>query len=83
MGQRPGPAGFRGAGARRHRPLQHNRHDELFTLAGAHAAHDRITAHYAQTSTPDAYTGRFYDGHHKFGQAMQRDAFAWLTAQLH
>jgi hypothetical protein len=63
--------------------VQYNRHDELFTLAGAHAAHDRSTAHYAQTSTPDAYTGRFYDGHHKFDRARQRDASAWLTAQLH
>jgi len=63
--------------------VQYNRHDELFPLGGAQAAHDRITAHYADTSTPGAYTGRFYDGPHKFDQAMQRDAFEWLTAQLH
>jgi hypothetical protein len=62
--------------------VQYNRDDELFTLAGAQAAHDRITAHYADAGAPDAYTGLFYDGHHKFDQAMQRDAFGWLTAQL-
>ena len=62
--------------------VQYNRDDELFTLAGAQAANERITAHYADTSAPDAYTGQFYDGHHKFDQAMQRDAFAWLTTQL-
>jgi dienelactone hydrolase len=63
--------------------VQYNRDDELFTRAGAQAAHDRITAHYAQTSAPDAYTGQFYDGHHKFDRAMQRAAFTWLSAQLH
>lgn len=63
--------------------VQYNRGDELFPIAGAQAAHERITAHYADAGAPDAYTGRFYDGPHKFDQAMQRDAFAWLTAQLH
>lgn len=63
--------------------IQYNRHDELFPIGGAQAAHDRITAHYADSGTLDAYTGRFYDGPHKFDQAMQRDAFAWLTTQLH
>ncbi|MGH3167719.1 MAG: dienelactone hydrolase family protein [Trebonia sp.] len=62
--------------------VQYDRDDELFTLAGAQAAHDRITAHYADTSVPDAYTGRFYDGPHKFDQEMQRDTFSWLTTQL-
>jgi dienelactone hydrolase len=62
--------------------VQYNRDDELFTLAGVQAAHDRITAHYADTTTPDAYDGRFYDGHHKFDRAMQRDASAWLAARL-
>jgi hypothetical protein len=54
-----------------------------FPLAGAQAAHDRITAHYAEAGAPDGYTGRLYDGHHKFDQAMQRDAFGWLAAQLY
>lgn len=63
--------------------VQYDRDDELFPIAGAQAAHERITAHYADAGAPDAYTGRFYDGPHKFDQAMQRDAFAWLTTQLH
>jgi hypothetical protein len=50
----------------------------LFPLPGAQAAHERITAHYADA--PSAYTGRFYDGPHKFDLAMQQDAFAWLQA---
>jgi hypothetical protein len=63
--------------------VQYDRDDELFPIAGAQAAHERITAHYADAGAPDAYTGRFYDGPHKFDQAMQRDAFAWLTTKLH
>jgi dienelactone hydrolase len=62
--------------------IQYNREDALFPMAGARAAHDRITAHYAVAGAPDAYTGRFYAGPHKFDAAMQRDAFAWLKAQL-
>ena len=61
--------------------VQYNRDDDLFPLAGARDAHDRITAHYADTD-PDAYTGWFYDGPHKFDRAMQHDAFAWLAARL-
>jgi len=56
--------------------VQYNRDDHLFPLPGAQAAHERITAHYADA--PGAYTGRFYDGPHKFDLAMQQDAFAWL-----
>jgi dienelactone hydrolase len=63
--------------------VQYNRHDELFPIAGEQAAHERITAHYADVDAPSAYTGQFYDGHHKFDEAMQRDAFAWLTEHLH
>lgn len=60
--------------------VQYNRHDELFDLAGAEAAHERIAAHYADS--PDAYVGAFYDGHHKFDVPMQEDAFAWLSERL-
>ncbi len=62
--------------------VQYNRGDDLFPLTGAIAAHHRITAHYADAAAPDAYTGQFYDGPHKFDQAMQQDAFTWLEAQL-
>jgi dienelactone hydrolase len=62
--------------------VQYNRHDGLFPLAGAEAAHERIASHYADAGAPGAYAGRFYDGPHKFDQAMQRDATDWLAAQL-
>ncbi|HWG01601.1 MAG TPA: hypothetical protein VG164_07110 [Trebonia sp.] len=62
--------------------VQYNRHDALFPLAGAEAAHERIASHYADAGAPDAYTGRFYDGPHKFDQAMQHDAADWLAARL-
>ena len=58
--------------------VQYNRDDDLFPLPGAQAAHERITAHYADADAPGAYTGRFYDCPHKFDLAMQQDAFAWL-----
>ncbi|MEU4190510.1 hypothetical protein AB0E69_01325 [Kribbella sp. NPDC026611] len=55
--------------------VQYDRQDELFPLAGAEAAHERIAAHYAGTNT---YTGQFFDGPHKFDGAMQDAAFSWL-----
>jgi len=71
--------------------VQYDRDDELFPLAGARAAHERITAHYAAadatptraTGAAGGYTGQFYDGPHKFDLAMQRDAFTWLRSHLH
>jgi dienelactone hydrolase len=63
--------------------VQYNHDDQLFTPAGLHAAHERIAAHYRRTGRPDAYTGQFYDGPHKFDLAMQQAAFAWLRRQLH
>ncbi|PZS31871.1 MAG: hypothetical protein DLM59_09210 [Pseudonocardiales bacterium] len=62
--------------------VQYNRHDDLFPEAGAQAAHERITAHYAATA-PSGYAGQFYDGPHKFDLAMQHAAFAWLRTHLH
>jgi dienelactone hydrolase len=62
--------------------VQYDRDDQLFTPAGMHAAHERITAHYRSVGRPDAYTGQFYDGPHKFDLAMQQAAFAWLRRQL-
>jgi dienelactone hydrolase len=62
--------------------VQYNRGDDLFPVTGAIAAHHRITAHYADAGAPDAYAGRFYDGPHKFDQAMQQEAFTWLEARL-
>jgi dienelactone hydrolase len=62
--------------------VQFDRDDHLFTPAGMEAAHERIAAHYRATGRPDAYTGQFYDGPHRFDLAMQQAAFAWLGRQL-
>jgi len=72
------------AACRAPRPLlvQYDREDALFTPAGMEAAHDILTARYRDAGFPDAYTGQFYPGPHKFDVEMQGAAFAWLTRQL-
>jgi dienelactone hydrolase len=62
--------------------VQYNRQDRLFSMAGMQEADARIAAEYASVGARGAYTGRFYDGPHKFDLAMQEDAFAWLAAHL-
>ncbi len=58
--------------------VQYDEEDPLFTLEGMKAAHEKLTAHYASVNCPQAYTGQFYPGPHKFDLAMQSAAFAWL-----
>ena len=60
--------------------VQYDTEDELFTLKGMQDAHARLSAHYA--SSPQAYSGQFYPGPHKFDVAMQEAAFAWLEKWL-
>ncbi|NIK56027.1 dienelactone hydrolase family protein [Kribbella shirazensis] len=55
--------------------VQYGRQDRLFPLDGAEAAHRRISEHYAGGAS---YSGQFFDGPHKFDQAMQEAAFVWL-----
>jgi dienelactone hydrolase len=62
--------------------VQYNLDDPLFPAAGASAAHERITAHYAAAGDPAGYRGEFYDGPHKFDIDMQHAAFAWLAQRL-
>jgi dienelactone hydrolase len=62
--------------------VQYDREDELFTLEGMENAHQRLAAHYQKAGTPQAYTGQFYPGCHKFDLAMQAAAFAWLRQVL-
>jgi dienelactone hydrolase len=59
--------------------VQYDREDNLFPLDGAEAAHHRIAEHYLGTTS---YTGQFFDGPHKFDQAMQEAAFTWLDDVL-
>ncbi|MGH3145024.1 MAG: acetylesterase [Rubrobacter sp.] len=62
--------------------VQYDRGDDLFALEGMLAAHRRLTDRYREAGDPEAYTGEFYDGPHKFDAWMQESAFAWLKAQL-
>ncbi len=39
-------------------------------------------AHYLKSGHPEAYTGQFYPGYHKFDLEMQAAAFAWLRQAL-
>jgi predicted esterase len=60
--------------------VQYDTEDELFTLKGMKDAHARLTAHYA--FKPEAYSGQFYPGPHKFDLEMQEAAFDWLEEWL-
>ncbi len=62
--------------------VQYTRGDQLFSLAGMVAAHERIAAGYAAAGAPDAYVGQFFDGEHCFDRAMQEAAFAQLGRWL-
>lgn len=62
--------------------VQYDMDDELFTLQGMQDAHQRLCLHYQASGSPQAYTGQFYPGPHKFDLEMQEAAFAWLKTQL-
>jgi predicted esterase len=62
--------------------VQYAADDALFSLAGMRDADRRIAAHYAAAGAPDAYTGAFYPGPHRFDRPMQDAAFAWLRQHL-
>ncbi len=62
--------------------VQYDLQDHLFTEAGMMDAHARLQNHYARVGKPDAYTGQFYPGPHKFDLEMQLAAFRWLRAQF-
>lgn len=62
--------------------VQYDLQDDLFTVDGMKAADARLAAHYASAGHPQAYTGQFYPGPHKFDLQMQTTAFAWLKERL-
>lgn len=62
--------------------VQYDLDDELFTPEGMAAAHRRLTAIFASVGAPDAYSGQFYPGPHRFDLPMQAAAFAWLKQHL-
>jgi len=62
--------------------VQYDNDDRLFTRQGMNDAHERISDHYRDAGAPDAYTGQFYPGPHKFDLEMQKAAFAWMKGRL-
>jgi dienelactone hydrolase len=62
--------------------VQYDLDDGLFTVEGMRAADARLASHYQWAGHPEAYTGQFYPGPHKFDREMQEAAFAWMKQQL-
>ncbi len=62
--------------------VQYDVDDALFTVKGMQDAHERLALHYQASGYPQAYTGQFYPGPHKFDLEMQAAAFSWLKTQL-
>ncbi len=62
--------------------VQYCLEDELFTEAGMRAADERLKGHFAAAGRPEAYTGQFYPGAHRFDLEMQKAAFEWLREKL-
>ncbi len=62
--------------------VQYDLDDELFSPEGMRAADARIADHYRNAGAPQAYTGQFYPGPHKFDLEMQEAAFEWLANSL-
>jgi len=63
--------------------VQYDLDDELFTVEGMKAAHERIADHYQKAGSPQNYLGLFYPGPHKFDLEMQTTAFNWLKEIFH
>jgi dienelactone hydrolase len=62
--------------------IQYDNEDELFTLEGMQGAHQYIMDLYRKSKAPEAYTGQFYPGPHKFDRDMQISAFEWFCEKL-
>ncbi len=54
--------------------------DELFSVEGMRAAHERLVSRYLEAGAAEAYVGEFYEGRHAFSRAMQDAAFAHLES---
>ncbi|WP_421829172.1 alpha/beta hydrolase family protein [Larkinella sp.] len=62
--------------------IQCNNQDELYTLPEMKTADKILGEVFKKAGAEDRYAGRFYDGEHKFDQAMQTDAFDWFDRWL-
>ena len=56
--------------------------DDLYTLPEMQRADAMLQEVFAKASALQNYSGQFYPGGHKFDEAMQADAFAWLDRWL-
>ncbi len=56
--------------------------DGLYTLPEMQRADAMLKEVFAKANAPEKYAGQFYPGGHKFDEAMQADAFAWLDRWL-
>jgi len=62
--------------------VQQCRQDNLYPETGMQEAADRIKAVYQKAGAPEEFKYAFYDCPHRFGQEMQKEAFAWLEEHL-
>lgn len=59
-----------------------NNQDQLFTLEEMQRADRILKEVFTKAKAADRYQGNFYEGEHKFDQAMQADAFEWWDRWL-
>lgn len=59
-----------------------NNQDQLYTLPEMKKADDILAAVFSKGGHPERYSGKFYDGGHKFDIQMQTDAFNWFDTWL-
>jgi hypothetical protein len=59
-----------------------NSQDQLFTLPEMERASGILEEVFSKADASEKYSGRFYDGPHKFDLEMQKDAFAWFDRWL-
>ncbi|MDO6602616.1 hypothetical protein [Arenibacter palladensis] len=62
--------------------VQSNNQDQLFTLPEMKKADGILATVFSKAGHPERYSGKFYDGGHKFDVRMQTDAFNWFDTWL-
>ena len=62
--------------------VQSNNQDGLYTLPEMKKADDILAEVFTKAGHPEKYSGKFYDGGHKFDVQMQNDAFDWFDDWL-
>ncbi len=62
--------------------VQQCRQDGLYTLQGMKDSVDKIAAVYQKAGVGGQFSGRFYDGPHRFSRKMQDEAFAFFDKHL-